>query len=40
VHARVAGLKREDIVQRRLGTLEYDSDMETLVSFIGAKSNG
>jgi len=34
------GFKREDIVKNRFGTLDSDSDMEALVSFIGAKSNG
>ncbi|MES2562888.1 MAG: sulfur oxidation c-type cytochrome SoxA [Pseudomonadota bacterium] len=34
------GFKREDIVQRRFGTLDTDSDMEALVSFLGSKSNG
>jgi sulfur-oxidizing protein SoxA len=34
------GLKREDIVKDRFGTLDKDSDMEALVSFIGSKSNG
>ena len=34
------GFKAEDIVKRRFGTLDYDSDMEALVSFIGSKSNG
>jgi L-cysteine S-thiosulfotransferase len=34
------GFKRVDIVQRRFGTLDTDSDMEALVSFIGSKSNG
>jgi sulfur-oxidizing protein SoxA len=33
------GLKREDIVRDRFGTLDKDSDMEALVSFIGSKSN-
>ncbi len=34
------GFKREDIVKNRFGTLDSDSDMEALVSFIGSKSNG
>jgi sulfur-oxidizing protein SoxA len=34
------GFKAEDIVKNRFGTLDHDSDMEALVSFIGAKSNG
>lgn len=34
------GFKREDIVKTRFGTLDRDSDMEALVSFIGSKSNG
>jgi sulfur-oxidizing protein SoxA len=34
------GYKREDIVRDRFGTLDKDSDMEALVSFVGSKSNG
>jgi sulfur-oxidizing protein SoxA len=34
------GLKREDVVRDRFGTLDRDSDMEALVSFIGSRSNG
>ena len=34
------GFKRDDIVRDRFGTLDHDSDMEALVSFIGSKSNG
>ena len=34
------GFKRDDIVKNRFGTLDSDSDMEALVSFIGSKSNG
>jgi sulfur-oxidizing protein SoxA len=34
------GFKAEDIVKTRFGTLDRDSDMEALVSFIGSKSNG
>jgi sulfur-oxidizing protein SoxA len=34
------GFKREDIVATRFGTLDKDSDMEALVSFIASKSNG
>ena len=34
------GFKAEDIVKNRFGTLDRDSDMEALVSFIGSKSNG
>jgi sulfur-oxidizing protein SoxA len=34
------GFKREDIVRKRFGTLDSDSDMEALVSFIGSRSNG
>ena len=34
------GFKREDILANRFGTLDKDSDMEALVSFIASKSNG
>ncbi|HYH41755.1 MAG TPA: sulfur oxidation c-type cytochrome SoxA [Burkholderiales bacterium] len=34
------GFKREAIVADRFGTLDKDSDMEALVSFVGSKSNG
>jgi L-cysteine S-thiosulfotransferase len=34
------GFKREDIIRDRFGTLDRDSDMEALVSYIGAQSNG
>ena len=34
------GLKREDIVRTRFGNLDRNSDMEALVSYIGAQSNG
>jgi sulfur-oxidizing protein SoxA len=34
------GFRREDIVRDRFGTLDHDSDMEALVSYIGSKSNG
>ncbi len=34
------GFKREDIVKSRFGTLDRDSDMEALVSYVGSKSNG
>jgi sulfur-oxidizing protein SoxA len=34
------GFRREDVVRDRFGTLDNDSDMEALVSFIGSKSNG
>ena len=34
------GFQRADIVRDRFGTLDKDSDMEALVSFIGSKSNG
>ncbi len=34
------GFKREAVVADRFGTLDKDSDMEALVSFIGSKSNG
>ena len=34
------GFRREDIVNDRFGTLDKDSDMEALVSFVGSKSNG
>jgi sulfur-oxidizing protein SoxA len=34
------GFKRADIEKDRFGTLDKDSDMEALVSFIGSKSNG
>jgi sulfur-oxidizing protein SoxA len=34
------GYSRDEIVRNRFGTLDRDSDMEALVSFIGSKSNG
>ncbi|MDB5927571.1 MAG: hypothetical protein JWN13_6507 [Betaproteobacteria bacterium] len=34
------GFTREDIIRDRFGSLDKDSDMEALVSFIGSKSNG
>jgi sulfur-oxidizing protein SoxA len=34
------GFKREEIVANRFGTLDKDSDMEALVSFIASRSNG
>ena len=34
------GLKQEDIVRTRFGNLDRNSDMEALVSYIGAASNG
>ncbi|MDB5864444.1 MAG: SoxAX cytochrome complex subunit [Betaproteobacteria bacterium] len=34
------GFTTEDILRNRFGTLDNDSDMEALVSFIGSKSNG
>lgn len=34
------GYKHEDIIRNRFGTLDRDSDMEALVSYIGAQSNG
>ena len=34
------GFKREDIIRTRFGTLDLDSDMEALVSYIGSQSNG
>lgn len=34
------GFTREAIVKNRFGTLDRDSDMEALVSYIGSKSNG
>lgn len=34
------GFERASIVADRFGTLDKDSDMEALVSFIGSKSNG
>jgi sulfur-oxidizing protein SoxA len=34
------GFKREDIIRSRFGTLDRDSDMEALVSYVGAQSNG
>jgi L-cysteine S-thiosulfotransferase len=34
------GVKREEIVANRFGTLDKDSDMEALVSFVASKSNG
>lgn len=36
----IQGFSSDDIVKGRFGTLDSDSDMEALVSFIGAKSNG
>lgn len=32
--------RREDIIRERFGSLDKDSDMEALVSFIGSQSNG
>ena len=34
------GFDRKTIVTQRFGTLDRDSDMEALVSYIGSKSNG
>jgi sulfur-oxidizing protein SoxA len=34
------GFSTDEIVRKRFGTLDNDSDMEALVSFIGSKSNG
>jgi L-cysteine S-thiosulfotransferase len=34
------GFKREEIVANRFGTLDKDSEMEALVSFVASKSNG
>jgi sulfur-oxidizing protein SoxA len=34
------GFTRDEIVKNRFGTLDQDSDMEALVSFVGSKSNG
>jgi sulfur-oxidizing protein SoxA len=34
------GFKREDIIDGRFGTLDRDSEMEALVSYVGAQSNG
>jgi sulfur-oxidizing protein SoxA len=34
------GFKREDIIRNRFGTLDRDSDMEALVAYVGAQSNG
>ncbi len=34
------GLKRDDIIRTRFGNLDRNSDMEALVSYIGAESNG
>lgn len=34
------GFKQEDIVRNRFGTLDRDSDMEALVAYVGAQSNG
>ncbi|MGZ5256757.1 MAG: hypothetical protein ACXWC0_03860 [Burkholderiales bacterium] len=34
------GFQREDIIRDRFGSLDKDSDVEALVSFIGSKSNG
>jgi sulfur-oxidizing protein SoxA len=36
----VQGFQREDIIRDRFGSLDKDSDVEALVSFIGSKSNG
>ena len=34
------GFSAEDIIRNRFGTLDRDSDMEALVSFVGSRSNG
>jgi sulfur-oxidizing protein SoxA len=34
------GFKREELIRDRFGTLDRDSDLEALVSYIGAQSNG
>jgi L-cysteine S-thiosulfotransferase len=34
------GFSRADIIKNRFGTLDRDSDMEAIVSFIASKSNG
>jgi sulfur-oxidizing protein SoxA len=34
------GFQRVDIIRDRFGSLDKDSDIEALVSFIGSKSNG
>ncbi len=34
------GFKREDLLRTRFGTLDKDADIEALVSYIGAASNG
>jgi len=34
------GFKREDIIRMRFGNLDRNSDLEALVSYIGAQSNG
>lgn len=34
------GFKREDIIRTRFGTLDRDAEMEALVSYVGAASNG
>jgi sulfur-oxidizing protein SoxA len=34
------GFKREDIIKNAFGTLERDSDMEALATFVASKSNG
>lgn len=34
------GFSPEEIIRNRFGTLDRDSDMEALVSYVGAQSNG
>ncbi len=34
------GFKREDLIRSRFGTLDRDSELEALVSYVGAQSNG
>jgi len=34
------GFKREDIIRTRFGNLDRNSDLEALVSYVGAQSNG
>ncbi len=36
----IQGYKREELIRSRFGTLDRDSDLEALVSYIGAQSNG
>lgn len=34
------GFRQEDIIRTRFGTLDHNSDMEALVAYVGAQSNG